>query len=323
MTGPALEATDVLAGVVVDVGGLAVALGAADPDRAEAVASLFRHAPRRTDAPTVHVRFEVAPGAVPTAVPSTSTPHADLWHDGPDRLVVHARDGLTAIATADALVVGGDVPGLAREFRFVALLALSFVLARHDRHLLHGAALLVGDGDGAVVVLGNTGTGKSTLAFAAHRLGWAVLADDAVMVRPAEGGVRVRGVPRPVAVAADVATDVAGGRPVPEDARDRTELPPGTLAPGEHPVVAVAVTTGSDPAGPGIDPLPGMDVLRAVLQASVSVADAEARPGVFAVAGVLARLPHWSLRHGADPTTALEDATAQLVELARLVGGGS
>ena len=312
-----LEAVDVLGGAVIDVGGIAVALGADDPIRAEAVASLFRHAAGADDPAAVSVRFVAAPVAVPTDPPATVTPYLELWADGADVQVLRTREGLTARATADSLVVGGDAPGLAREFRFVALLGLTHVLARHDRHLLHGAAIALEQG--AVVVLGATATGKSTLAFAAHTAGLPVLADDAVLLRRIDGAVHARGVPRPIAVAADVATRVDGGRAVPEDPRDRRELPPGTLAAAEHPVVALVSTMGADPRGPGVDALAGADALRAVLRASIALADADVRPALFALAGALARMPTWSLRHGPDPASALADATEQLEVLQGLL----
>lgn len=328
MTGGAsIDVGAVLAGVVVDVGGLALALGADDPDRAEAVASLFRHAVPVAPGtrPDAVVRFtsERTSGADPAPVgpPTTETPHADLWHRGGGLLVVRTRAGLTLTATTDALVVGGDAAALSREFRFVAIIGLTHLLARHDRHLLHGAAIEIDDA--LLLVLGASGTGKSTLAFAAHRLGWSVLSDDTVLARRADGGVRVGGVPRPIAVAADVTDAIAGGRPVPDDYRARTELPAGTLTIGEHPVTHLAVTVGADPRGAGIDPLGGVEALRAVLQASISLVDAEVRPELFALGGALARLPRWSVRHGSDPARALGDATTVLESLRSRVEAGS
>jgi hypothetical protein len=312
-----VEADDVLGGIVVDVGGVPMRLRAADAARAEAVASLFRHATVEADEPVATVEFAAATPDVPARAPSTAAPYVDLWHEGPGALVLRTTAGLVAWSEPDRLWVGGAAPELTREFRFAALVGLTHLLAQHDRHLVHGAALLVDDG--AVLVIGPTGTGKSTLAFAAHGLGWPVLADDAVLLRRAGDGVVARGLPRPIAVAADVVTAVTGGRPVPDDPRRRTELPVGTLAAGDHPVVALAETTGADPRGPAVAPLAGVDALRAVLRASVSLADADARPALFAVAGSLARLPTWSLRHGTDPRSALADATELLGTLRRLL----
>ncbi len=309
-----VEAAAVLAGVVVDVGGVAIGLGAADSTRAEAVASLFRHARIVPDTPAATLEFDAAEVAAPAAEPDKVLDHVDLWWTGPGELVVRSDEGLTARCSADTVVVSGDAPGLAREFRFVALIALTHVLARRGRHLLHGAALVVDDA--ALLVVGGTGTGKSTLAFAAHRLGWSVLADDAVLLERRDTHVFARGLPRPIAVAADVVAEaIEGGRGVPDDPRRRVELPAGTLAAGEHPVVGVAVTTGGDAQGPAIVPLRGTDTLRELLRASIALVDADVRPALFALCGDLARLPAWSLRHGADATVAVEDATRRLEDL--------
>jgi hypothetical protein len=306
-------------GVVVDLAGVPVRLHAADAARCDAVCSLFRHALISARPAVVTLAFGREPVPVPDAEPAVSVDDADLWWTGADTLVIRTEAGLTARSTAEAVVVGGDAPGLAREFRFVALIALAHLLARHDRHLVHGAAVVIGPG--ALLVVGDTGTGKSTLAFAAHRLGWPVLADDAVLLRRDGGHVYVQGVPRPVAVGADVTSDpVVGGRVVPDDARARTELPAGTLASGEYPVAVVAVTAGRDPAGPTIAALRGASALRMILRASFVLADADVRPALFALGGDLARLPVWSLCHGDDPTTALADATAQLESLQGRLG---
>ena len=147
-----------------------------------------------------------------------------------------------------------------------------------------------------------------------------MLADDAVVVRRVDGIAQASGLPRPISVGADVVVDaIHGGRPVPDDARTRTELPAGTLTTTTNPVAAVLVMTGVDQRGPGMDPMRGPDVLRMVLQASTSLADPTLRPDLFALAGVLARLPTWSVRHGPDPGRALDDATGNLDELAVLL----
>jgi hypothetical protein len=309
-----IRADDVRARVVVDVGGVSVALRAADSVRAAAVASLFRHARPSTGPAEAEVEFRVEPVAVPVGPPATDAPDVRLWSPGPDHRVLRTRAGLTASVTPRTLVVGGDAPELGREFRFAALLGLTYLMARHDRHLLHGASIVLDAG--ALLIVGGTGTGKSTLAYAAHGAGLAVVADDAVLARRTVTGVVVRGVPRPVAVAADVGGALAG-RPVPEDPRRRRELPPGSLDPGEHRVVALAVATGADPRGPGLDPITGPAALRAVLASSVSLADPEVRPALLALAGDLARLPRWWLRRGADPASAVHDSRAQLADLTR------
>lgn len=323
-TATALDAGDVLDGVVIDLAGVAVRLHASDADRAEAVASLFRHA-RATVSPAVgSVAFVADTVAIPAGSPSRALAYVDLWYEGRDVLWIRSGDRIAARSDRESVVVGGGAPtALGREFRFVCLLALTHFLAWRGRHLLHGAALAV-DGQ-TVLVLGGSGTGKSTLAFAAYQRGWPVLADDAVLVCDRDGAVVVHGLPRPIAVAADVAvTRIRGGRPVPDDLRQRMELAPGTLTRTASDVDAVVLARGGDARGPSLEPVAGPEILRAILGTTISIADPALRPDIFEVAGALARLPRWSLTHGLDETRALADASECLdrlrEELARVRG---
>ncbi len=321
-----IDADDVRRGVVIDLAGVALALRAPDAEHAEAVASLFRHAARSPDPPTAVVRFEVDGVAPPTSPPTVTVPHATLWYDDAGALIVRSRDGLIARADRDSLLVGGTCEGLARAFRFICLGALTHLLSGHGWYLVHGAAL--GVSNGALLVLGGTGTGKSTLAYAALRRSRPVLADDAVLLQQRNGAVSVRGFPRPIAVPADVigaATDAGadGGQPVPEDPRARTELAPGTLTAGGLPVVALLVTRGRGTGTarhPHLDPLPAQEAFRSVLSACTSLADPTHRRGLFRIAGILARVPAWSLGQAADAADALGHATRALEALDHAIG---
>jgi hypothetical protein len=308
----------VLAGTVVDLAGIALSVRATDAPRAEAVASLLRHACASVATPRCTLVFADGAPTVPDRAPTARTANADLWHEGPGALWIRSDDGLVASCDERVITIGGDAPALTREFRFVCLIALTHLLAQHGLHLVHGGAVVIDQR--AVLVLGGTGTGKSTFAFAAHAQGLPVLADDAVIVRRGDAVVHASGVPRPISVGADVLLDaVHGGRPVPHDVRNRTELPPGTLATTVHPVVAVVVMAGDGARGSGLERMRGRDVLRMILQASASLADPIIRPELFSVAGMLARLPAWSLGHGTDPERAVDDATGRLEELTALV----
>jgi hypothetical protein len=63
--------------------------------------------------------------------------------------------------------------------------ALSFALIKRGLEPLHGTAVVIGNG--AVVFLGDSGYGKSTLAATLLRSGYRLLTDDLLIVRPSSG----------------------------------------------------------------------------------------------------------------------------------------
>ncbi|MFI5047342.1 MAG: hypothetical protein ACHQIG_09790 [Acidimicrobiia bacterium] len=311
-----LEAVDVLAAPVVDLAGIPFRLAASDLPRAAAVASLFRQAEVSTLLPRCSLSFVESGPVTPTLSPVVTVAGVDVWRPAQDEVVLRSPEGLTARSSANEIVVGGAADALARVFRNVCVVALTHLFAAHDRHLFHAGAFVIDDR--AVLVLGNTGSGKSTLTYAAVRLGWPVLADDLVALCRQDGVVRARGMPRPISVPRDMLADgPSGGRPVPEDPRRRTELPVGTLAGTTHQVAGIVVTERGPGPSSTVESLAGLDALRHVLQASTSLADRDLLPDVLAIAAQVARGPRWLLRHGTDPSAGLDDATAGLQAIER------
>lgn len=313
-----LDAARVLTEPVVEVVGIAVRLTASDRVRADAVAALFRHASPASSRPQCVVRFTERDLAVPDTAPTTLLQDLELWRPEPGHLLLRSAGGLTARVTPHDIEVAGDAPSLAREFRYVCLIALTHLLAHHDRHVLHGGAVVC-DGR-ALLVLGSSGTGKSTLVFGALRSGWPALADDLVAVHRRNGIVHAAGLPRPISVPRDVLVDdVAGGPSVPGDLRNRVELPGATLTKSSHPVGGVILISRGDDSEAAIEPVAAHDALRAVLSASTSLADPALLRDVFAIGAALARMPAWSLRHGSDPESRLEQVGRRLEDIRRLL----
>ncbi|HSJ09051.1 MAG TPA: hypothetical protein VK928_04035 [Longimicrobiales bacterium] len=122
----------------------------------------------------------------------------DVAHrlQGDGRLVVHASDVMGTSDPQRGAAVAWVTPASLREgarFRHEVLEALTWaLLTRHDRQPLHAAAL-VHEGVG-LLLCGPSGTGKSTLAYAAARSGLRVLAEDTVFVQ-AWPRPRVWGIP--------------------------------------------------------------------------------------------------------------------------------
>jgi hypothetical protein len=113
-----------------------------------------------------------------------------------NRLVLRWSDGE---ASADAVrgealarVGRGAVGAAGFRERVLDHLAL-FLVTYLDRHPLHAAGI---ERDGkAVLLVGPSGLGKSSLTYAAMRAGWKVLADDAIYVQSAPHR-RLWGLPR-------------------------------------------------------------------------------------------------------------------------------
>src|SRR4051812_42836617 len=152
-----LDAAAVRAEPVVDVAGVAVRLSAPDHTRAAAIAAMFRQARPASSAAQLAVRFTADAIEVPSVAPTTTPGGLQLWRPGGDQLVLRSPSGLTARASADEIQVGGTVPALAREFRYLAVFALTHALAQHGRHLLHAAAVVCDER--ALLVLGDSGAG--------------------------------------------------------------------------------------------------------------------------------------------------------------------
>ncbi|HET7460044.1 MAG TPA: hypothetical protein VFJ82_02305 [Longimicrobium sp.] len=103
-----------------------------------------------------------------------------------------AARGEARCVVAPALLA--DPARLAAEVLDTLLL---FVATRRGRVPVHASGVVAGGT--AAVLAGPSGTGKSTLALAAHRAGLPVLSDDTVYVQTAPG-LRVWGLPRPIHV---------------------------------------------------------------------------------------------------------------------------
>ena len=68
---------------------------------------------------------------------------------------------------------------------------------------------------------------------------------------------------------------------VPDDPRERVELPATTFTSSSHPIAGLIVVARGDEAGARLHPIDGHDALRAVLRSSPSLADPALMREVF------------------------------------------
>jgi hypothetical protein len=309
MSRSCVTADSILAGAVIDLAGVPTRIWAADRDRAEALAFNVRAASTATGPPGLEIRVEAGTAA---STPWSGDEPIAVRREGSGVVEVRSRVGLVARVTADRIVISGDAPDLRAALRPVFAFALAHAFSDRGRPVLHAATL--GVGDGCVLVLGTTGTGKSTVALCALRCGWPVLGDDLVVLDPRPGEVLATAVPRPIAAPRDLVDDsravaIAG------DARERVELPADVITLGTRPVVGVVLTThGSSPTS-SLQPVRPFAVPPVVLASCLVADDTDARRELFPLAVSLSRLPTVELAHGSRPETRLAGGAALLDQL--------
>lgn len=139
----------------------------------------------------------------------------------------------------------GDVYGM-------LTIAAGVLLAGLGRALIHGAAA-VPPGDGAWVLVGDSGSGKSTTCATLCRAGWSYLSDDQVILSTADRGLTAEGWVRPFHLDGGWELGKRWGK---RETRDAAVLFPGmrrTTAPLAGlllPKIASNLSTATSPADP-------------------------------------------------------------------------
>lgn len=307
-----LDASALIEGRVLDIGGVALDVRAPDRPRAEAAEHLLAGMRPLEESPALRLRWQDAPVAQPARPPDLAVVGLELWHEADAVIVRHGP--LSALASDGRLLVGGDAgdsehPWL--DFRRVFEPAITHLLVPFDRYMLHGAA--VARGDAALYITGDTGRGKSTLAWAAYEAGWSLLADDYVIARPCDGGYEITGLRKPVAVPGELFdTPPAGARPLERAGRRRWEFPASILTPGWFRLAAVVFPAHGDATTAEVRQLNGHDSVVDLLGAFIASGDPRTLRAWFPHAAALSRLPLWELRHVRSKRTRLAEAARAL-----------
>jgi hypothetical protein len=136
----------------------------------------------------------------------TSADHGPVHHRflDPDRLVLQTPGSFGIVDSARAEAIAYVTPALLADdasarHAFIRGMTLTLVSAR-NRYPVHAAA--IARGSTALLLAGPPGTGKSTLAYQAHRRGLRVLSDDASYVQ-VEPELKIWGIPGRVYLPAD------------------------------------------------------------------------------------------------------------------------
>lgn len=304
------------------IGGVACAFESHDDEVAGAVLDTLGEV-ERVDLPAARTITVAAAGPdLPAREPDEVHGAVTVWRD---EGVLHLQweTMLSARADEHALVVGRRGAAdtrLARSVRQLMPYSLGHLLAGPARAVAHAGAFVLDQG--AVVVLGTTGAGKSTLVYAAQRAGRRVLADDLVVIEGRDDDLGVTGIPRPLALATEHAEGLPPGERLVGDVRDRWQFPLGGAG-GTHLVAALVVVEHS-PAGDGhLVRVTASDAWDLVVQSHLAGPDPTRLRASFPAFGALARRPAWRLGHGSDPTTRLDVAARLLDRLGDELSAGT
>jgi hypothetical protein len=307
---------------VVDIAGVPVALQATDDERGRGLRASLESFGPTTLAPMATIAVDATPATTPARPPHSELLGLAFW-TAPDGLVVAAPPGLVITVAGD--LAHAHLPDLAAlpSFERCVYLPLTWLLARHDRFILHGAAI-VRDGR-ALLLLGASGAGKSTLAVSALEAGWLALADDVVIVHaggdgPGRSGPCIHGIHRVPAVPTEIGGPHADAAPRLDDPRRRAALPRTLLTGGGHRLAGVVLITHADADAGSLARTTGHQALPLLLQAFAATVDPQLRAAFFETARTLDRLPMWELGHAADPTIRRARAAHHLERCAAELG---
>lgn len=260
-------ARELLHGLTVDVGGVPVRLSATDAMRAEAVAALFARMASSAADPLVHLSFGGHRAPLPERGPDETQGQLQLWHDD-DALAMASGPFMSAVVNQGRGTVGGYAQDLSRAFRQFAPFMLGSLLAPHDRFVIHAGAIQR-DGE-AILVLGGSGLGKSTLVLGALRDGWNVLSDDLVLIRSDPSGPVVTGIPRTLTVPGELASAEESFWRIDNDPRARVRLPFEGWDRAWRPITSLIVVGHGDGEAASVQPIDHVEMLAILLHSMLS-----------------------------------------------------
>jgi tetratricopeptide (TPR) repeat protein len=290
-------ARSLLRGLAIDIGDISVGIGATDAMRATAVRALLGRVAPSDRRPAVHITFGGHRPPLPERDPDVSVGAICLWYDE-EALSVAYGPLVGARVESGFGCLGGYAENLGLVFRHVAPFMLASLLGPHGRFILHGGAI---QRDGrAVLILGGSGMGKSTLVLGALQDGWSVLADDLVLVRAGASGPLVKGIPKPLVVPGEVLSEDLANRASIADPRGRVKLPFVAWDPAWRPVTTIVAVGHGDRELAVVEPIKRPGLLGMLISSMPSREAANVRR-YFSLAVALCDVQAYHLRHSRAP----------------------
>lgn len=301
----------------VDLAGTGVRFDASDAVRVQAIDAVVGELSLHHGEAVLRITFDADAEPLPSDVHQHADGDVRAWWNGDELLLGHGS--LAAHVGTSTAHIGGD-KDLARGFRQLFPYVITHLLAPRDLFVLHGGAIQ--RDDHAVLVLGGTGTGKSTLVASAPSGGWSALADDLVVVRLGGDGPEVTGVPKPLAVPEDV-VDMTGltARPIDNDPRHRWRVDIGPSDREWYPVSATLVSAHGDRASSELRDLTSRQLFEWLLFSFLSRHEQSRLRRFLPVAAELTCRRGWELRHGANPSVRVEEVCSLLGQVSQYAHG--
>ncbi len=294
---------------VVDLAGVATELDATDRAREDAIAATCSMLTDVTEPPTLRISFGKQAHRLPEERFDLADGDVRAWWC--DDTLFLAHGAFTATARGTDARIGGE-GNLSRAFRQLFPYLVTQLLAPHDRFVVHGGAIQ--RNGAATLVLGGTGSGKSTVVASALLAGWHALADDLVVLRPGTDAPEVSGIAKPLTVDRDVA-DATGlpNEAVDGDARGRCRLLVGVER-GWFPVASTVLSAHGDTPTSAWHPLGTAALSEWLLYSFLARHDAGRRTPFLPVVAATVRRGGRELRHGTDGPRRIAAVAALLDE---------
>jgi len=285
-----------------DIGGIAVLV------RAETAAHLGCITTRLGEIPTEdepEIFITIHSDSRPPGPPQDAVriEGCDFSNDG-DTLCIQLDGGARARINGSHIEMTGPAETDAdqKELDDLAQFAMAVAAARSDRMMLHGAT--IGRAGQAMIVVGLSGRGKSTLAAATFLDGWDLLGDDLAVTWPAARRVhavqRAPLFPRSIAEAHGLAGTTVAGK------RDRLRISADVLSNVTNELVGLIEVDHDSGAGRiEIATEPDLEVFDSGL--AVPPAEAVLRRHLAATAALI-RLPMVRVLHASEPSIRIERA---------------
>jgi hypothetical protein len=299
---------------IVDIAGVPIAFDVSDGERAAVLESALAGWPDAAGPAVATLVLDAVPAARPDD-PSHSELYGFEFWARPGGCAVASRTLVVEVDRAEARL---HLPDLAEAplLEGCVHLAVAWLIAPHDRFMVHGAA--IERAGAAFLLLGNSGAGKSTLIAAAIESGWQALGDDLTIVERIDAtSAQLHGVHKMPAIPAEIGGPILDHAVTDADHRERVGLPRELLAGGAHPARGVVRITHSAAPEGSLRRVPAHEALPLFVQSFTGSIDPELRATFFPTAAALVRRASWELGHAPDPATRRERAAAHLDEMTR------